>query len=88
VSYQVELNPDARRTLRRLARADQQTATRIVKTIDQPTADPRPSGAKALAGSPGLFRVRVGDYRVVYAVENDRFVVLVVRVGHRRDVYR
>ena len=50
--------------------------------------DPRPPGAKRLAGSEGLHRIRVGDYRVVYAIEDDVLLVLVVRIGHRRDVYR
>lgn len=48
--------------------------------------DPRPPGARALQGRPGL-RVRVGDHRIVYTVKDDVLVVVVVRLGHRRDVY-
>jgi mRNA interferase RelE/StbE len=48
--------------------------------------DPRPPGARALQGRPGL-RVRVGDYRIIYTVEDDVLLVVVVRLGHRRDVY-
>ncbi len=48
--------------------------------------DPRPPGARALQGRPGL-RVRVSDYRIIYTVEDDVLLVVVVRLGHRRDVY-
>ncbi|MDX2055276.1 MAG: type II toxin-antitoxin system RelE/ParE family toxin [Polyangiaceae bacterium] len=49
--------------------------------------EPRPSGAKKLVES-DYWRVRVGDYRVVYSIEDSVLVILVIRVGHRRDVYR
>ena len=50
---------------------------------------PRPLGVKALTGEPGVFRLRVGDYRVLYEVHDDVLIVLVVlKVGHRREVYR
>lgn len=88
MTYRLELDSDASRTLRKLSRADPQAATRIGKAIGQLTDDPRPHGAKAITGSPDLLRIRVGDYRIVYTVEDDRLLVLVVRIGHRRDVYR
>jgi mRNA interferase RelE/StbE len=50
--------------------------------------NPRPQGAKKLRDRDNLLRVRVGDYRILYRVEDDRLVVLVVRIGHRREVYR
>ncbi len=50
--------------------------------------DPHPAGATALVGHPGALRVRVGDYRVVYRVENDRLIVLVLDIGHRREIHR
>jgi mRNA interferase RelE/StbE len=49
--------------------------------------DPRPAGVLALAGHPGLLHIRVGDYRVVYTVDDAVLVVLVAHLGHRRDVY-
>jgi mRNA interferase RelE/StbE len=49
---------------------------------------PRPSGAKKLAGGDGEWRVRTGDYRIVYEVHDDVLLVLVVAVGHRRDIYQ
>jgi mRNA interferase RelE/StbE len=50
--------------------------------------EPRPPRAVKLQGAEGYFRIRVGDYRVVYAIEDDVLIVLVVRIGHRREVYR
>jgi mRNA interferase RelE/StbE len=50
--------------------------------------DPYPPGSKKLQGEEDLYRVRVGDYRVLYRVEDERLVVLVVNIGHRRDIYR
>ncbi|MEV0153962.1 type II toxin-antitoxin system RelE/ParE family toxin [Micromonospora sp. NPDC050686] len=50
-------------------------------------AEPRPAGVKALAGHPGLLRIRVGDYRIIYTVRDHELIVLVVHLGHRGDVY-
>ena len=50
--------------------------------------DPRPPGATPLVGPPGVLRVRTGDYRILYLVEDDRLIVLVVAVGRRREIYR
>ncbi|MEO5333000.1 MAG: type II toxin-antitoxin system RelE/ParE family toxin [Magnetococcus sp. YQC-5] len=50
--------------------------------------DPRPPGSKKLAGVADTWRIRVGDYRIIYIIEDDRLVVLIVKIGHRREVYR
>lgn len=50
--------------------------------------NPRPPGARKLAGEDSFYRVREGDYRIVYAIEDDRLIILVLRIGHRSDVYR
>jgi mRNA interferase RelE/StbE len=83
--YDVTYAKAAARALRRLDRPVQR---RLLDAIDHLGDDPRPPGTKALQGGGGLLRIRIGDYRVVYAVEDDRLVVLVVTLGHRRDVYR
>ncbi|MBI4617220.1 MAG: type II toxin-antitoxin system RelE/ParE family toxin [Planctomycetes bacterium] len=83
--YRVEFAPAALRALRALPRDVQR---RLRPRIDALTEDPRPAGARKLSGAETLYRVRAGEYRVVYAVEDDRLLVLVVRIGHRRDVYR
>ncbi len=85
MSYQVEIARRAAKALARLPRKEQQ---RVRLAIDLLAETPRPPGCVALAGEARAYRVRVGDYRIVYEVFDDRLVVQVVRIGHRRDVYR
>jgi mRNA interferase RelE/StbE len=86
VTYVVELAAAAAKAL---AKLDKQSRLRIAGAIELLSVDPRPPAAKQLrGGSDGRWRLRVGDYRVVYAIEDDRLVVLVLRVAHRREVYR
>jgi len=61
---------------------------RLGRRIDSLAENPRPQGIKKLAGEDDLFRLRVGDYRIIYQIQEKRLVVLVVGVGHRADVYR
>ncbi len=82
--YRVELRPAAVKALRRI---DPQDLRRIQGAIALLGQEPRPPGAKALQGRPGL-RIRVGSYRIVYVVEDDVLLVVVVTLGHRSDVYR
>lgn len=81
--YRIELRPAAVRALRKL---DPQVGRRAQGAIALLADDPRPPAARALQGRPGL-RVRVGDYRIIYAVADDVLLVVVVTLGHRRDVY-
>jgi len=83
VTYRIELRPAAVRALKKL---DPRVARRIQGAIALLAEDPRPPAARALRGRPGL-RVRVGDYRIIYTVEDDVLLVVVVTVGHRRDIY-
>jgi mRNA interferase RelE/StbE len=85
LSYQVDFTPKALKDLEALDRSIQR---RVVEKVTALGEDPRPPGAKALQGSKGLYRVRVGDYRIIYTVEDGKLLVLVVSVGHRREVYR
>ena len=62
--------------------------TRIVRAIQALVENPRPPGCEKLTGSDGRYRVRVGHYRIVYAVDDAERVVDVVKIGHRREVYR
>lgn len=82
--YRIELRPAAARQLRKL---DPPTARRIQGVIALLADDPRPPASRPLTGRPA-WRVRVGDYRVVYTFEDDRLLVVAVTLGHRRDVYR
>jgi mRNA interferase RelE/StbE len=81
--YRIELRPAAVRALRDL---DPPVSHRIHGAIAMLAHDPRPPAARALRGRPG-YRVRVGDYRILYTVADDVLLVVVVTLGHRRDVY-
>lgn len=82
--YAVEFLPSAARALAKLDRAVQR---RIASRVDRLAVDPRADAVK-LRGADDVWRIRVGDYRVLYAIEDERLVVLVIKLGHRRDVYR
>jgi mRNA interferase RelE/StbE len=77
--------PAALRSLRKL---DRQVAERIRDATEALRDDPRPPGAKMLAGAHGLLRIRVGDYRILYTIDDDRRVVRIADAGHRSDIYR
>ncbi|WP_430866884.1 type II toxin-antitoxin system RelE family toxin [Demequina aurantiaca] len=83
MKYRIELRPAAARALKRI---DHQDQARIRGAIALLGEDPRPPGAKALQGRPGL-RVRVGSYRIIYSIHDDVLLVVVVSLGHRSDVY-
>ena len=61
---------------------------RIHRRIDALSSEPRPAGCEKLAGADGYYRVRQGNYRVIYRIEDHRLVVVVVKIGHRREIYR
>ena len=81
----VIFSPAADRQLRKLPDDVQRRIVREAETLED---DPRPPGTAKLTGSEDLYRLRVGDYRIVYQIRKTRLVVLVLRVRHRRDVYR
>ncbi|MFZ1935795.1 MAG: type II toxin-antitoxin system RelE/ParE family toxin [Thermoguttaceae bacterium] len=84
--YTVTIIPSALRSIQSLPR---DLCERIRSAIDLLAENPRPHGVKALQGAErGYLRLRVGDHRIIYRVEDDRLLVLVVAVGHRREVYR
>jgi mRNA interferase RelE/StbE len=85
MGYEVVLKASAAKVLRKLPKPIQK---RIGKKIDELAENPRPPDAKALAGAEGFLRVRAGEYRIVYAVKDRELIVLVIRIGHRRDIYR
>jgi mRNA interferase RelE/StbE len=84
MTYDIEFEPSAERAIRKLP----PHARRLVEGVLAILADePRPPAARRLVNSPE-WRVRVGDYRVIYLIDDGRLVVVVVRAGHRREVYR
>jgi len=82
--YAVEFLRSAARVLSKL---DPRVRRRIARRIDRLMEDPRGDAVK-LRGADDVWRARAGDYRILYQVEDDRLLILVIRIGHRRDVYR
>lgn len=85
MAYRISYVASAAKALRKL---DRQIARRILVAIERLADDPRPPGCVAIKGGGGELRVKVGDYRVVYDIEDGELIVLVLRIGHRREVYR
>ena len=83
--YEIRIARRAAKALAALQRRDQQ---RIRAAIELLAKDPRPPACMAMTGEDSVHRVRVGDYRIVYEVLDDVLVIHVVRIGHRREVYR
>lgn len=85
MKYRVELTKAAVRDLTAVPKA---TLKRLDACILRLADDPLPPGVKKLKSSSGLYRVRVGDYRIIYTIEQGIVTVIVVRVAHRREAYR
>ena len=84
-AYTIDVRPRARRSLRQL---DPSARKAIAQVIDGLAADPRPPGSLSLTGHRPYLRVRSGDYRVIYTVDDSARVVTIAAVGHRREIYR
>jgi mRNA interferase RelE/StbE len=85
VKYAVALERAAARFLLRLR--DAKLKKRLDDAIEALSDDPRSQGCRKLAGTSDRYRVRVGDYRIVYRIDDGKVVVLVLLIGHRREVY-
>lgn len=85
MTYRIELT---RQALKQIESLDPKTRKRVARRIDVLAGNPRPRGCTKLAGDSNAYRIRVGSHRVLYEVDDDKVLVLVVRVGHRREVYR
>ncbi len=84
--FEIQFFKSARKGLKRL---DTTSKQRIMKAIYALREEPFPAGVKKLKGqSEELYRIRVGDYRIIYTVKDGELLILVLTIGHRRDVYR
>jgi mRNA interferase RelE/StbE len=83
--YRIEVKPQAEKALAKIPNPHRR---RIAKAIDALAREPRPAGCIKLAGADDAYRIRVGDYRIVYQIEDKILVVYIIRVAHRKDVYR
>lgn len=84
MTYRIDFAPAAARQLRKHG---PQARRRIQAALELLADEPRPAGAKKLVGGEGEWRIRTGDYRIVYEIHDEVLVVLVLAVGHRRDIY-
>lgn len=83
-TYIVSFSAESKKFLKKLNHA---TRLRITASIEQLETNPRPHGVKKLIGRHG-WRLRVGDYRVIYTIEDNKLMIMIIRVAHRKDVYR
>ena len=85
MAYRIELSPRVQRDLKAL---DGSVRRRIKQRIDALAENPYPSGIKKIEGEDDLYRLRVGDYRILYQVKGNILLILIVGIGHRREIYR
>jgi len=85
VSYQIEIKPSASKELEKLPR---QVIPRVVAAIKELAENPYPQGVRKLTGFDRTYRIRVGDYRVLYSIYENRLVIEIIRIRHRKDAYR
>ena len=83
--YSVEISRTAEKQLRKLPRDDK---LRVAKALVALGTDPYPQGCRKLMGYDDAFRIRVGVYRIIYSVSGRKLVVIILKIGHRKDVYR
>ncbi len=83
--YDIEISKTAENQLKKLNPDDQR---RVVRAILALAGEPHPRGSRKLSGYDDVFRIRVGTYRVIYSVSGKRLVVIILKIGHRKDVYR
>ena len=84
--YSLSIKQSAVKELQSIS--DKASLNLLIEKVKSLATQPRPLGSEKLAGRPNLYRVRQGNYRVIYSVDDEARVVDVVKVGHRRDVYR
>ncbi len=83
--FRIEYTKSACKDLRKL---DQVVKDRIGVAVDALGSEPHPRGSRKMVGSEALYRIRIGDYRVIYEVQNKILTVFIIEIGHRKDIYR
>lgn len=85
MDWQLQIERKAQKALKKIP---DPYKSNIIETIDDLTSEPRPHNCTKLKGASDLWRVRVGTYRIVYQINDDQLLILVIRIGHRSDVYQ
>lgn len=84
-SYRIEWRPSTKKDLKKITKSE---IPKIIQAVEALTEEPRPNGSTKLSGSEFTYRIRIGNYRVIYEIHDDVVLIEVVKVGHRKDVYR
>ena len=84
-SYRIEVSATAEKQIRKLSRGDQVPVLRTIKQLEN---EPYPRGCRKLRGYEDVFRVRVGTYRIIYSVESRHLLIIILKVAHKKDIYR
>lgn len=84
MAYEIIIKPTAEKFFAKLPKDRQ---TKIIASIEQLTFEPRPIGVKKLKSQLDLYRIRVGDYRIIYTINDNILTITIVKIGHRKDVY-
>jgi mRNA interferase RelE/StbE len=84
-SYKIHWKQSAKKELKKL---DKQIIPRILQAVENLAENPYSSGSKKLIGSDSIYRIRVGDYRIVYNLKSSVLIIEIIKVGHRREIYR
>lgn len=83
--YRIEVSATAERQLKKIRRED---AIRILRSISLLAGDPRPAGCRKMSGYEDIYRIRTGNYRVIYEIDGQQIVIVILKIGHRREAYR
>ncbi len=84
-SFRIEVSATAEKQIRKLPREDQ---VRVLRAIRPLATEPTPPGSRRVRGYDDVFRIRVGTYRILYRVEGRRLLIIILKIGHRREIYR
>jgi mRNA interferase RelE/StbE len=85
MAYEIIIKPTAEKSFARLEKAQQ---IKMIKAIENLVVNPRPQGFKKLKSLAELYRIRVGDYRIIYSIDNNILITTVVKIGHRKEIYK
>lgn len=77
-----------RKAEKELLKLPQSVSKRIIPRIENLITDPKPSSSKRLVGYADLYRIRIGDYRVIYEIRNQKLIIVVIKIAHRKDIYK
>jgi mRNA interferase RelE/StbE len=83
--YRIEVSATAERQLKKIRREDK---VRVLRAISLLASEPRPDGCKKMSGYDDIYRIRIGNYRVIYEIDGKRIIIVILKIGHRREVYR